>query len=434
MVGLKHIKKLRYCLQFGIGLLLGVPLMTSGQVSLQVYLDSALINNPEAVSINSQIRSYQYDDQMISAVLRSPKAFISSELLVAPYLNNDGKLIDIAPLDKAMGYDVGITNGGLYSVLFNLELPLLKGKQIIHLQEQNRIEVERLKTQLNLIKNELTRTIGSMYFDALILQVEVENNKQNSTLLNEEFQLIKSLTSKGLYRISDYKLLELELKSDSINMSSSVNDLELAIRQLNAACGIRNRAISSLTNPQIVMTEPVRTPSLFIRSFAHDSIATIAQQQAFNDRYLPQISAFANSGLNSNSIPNIQRHIGASAGILLTYNLFDGHQKKINQDQQLLLIDKAARQKGLKINEVKTQADALQQKAEKTRTELLKQKQIQTEYKNLLMLYQDEVRSAQISVIDLIAFLKKYSSINLDVRIKEITLNKLINEYNYWNH
>jgi hypothetical protein len=182
------------------------------------------------------------------------------------------------------------------------------------------------------------------------------------------------------------------------------------------------------------MTEPVRTPSLFIRSFAHDSIATIAQQQAFNDRYLPQISAFANSGLNSNSIPNIQRHIGASAGILLTYNLFDGHQKKINQDQQLLRIDQASRQKGLKINEVKTQADALQQKAEKTRTELLKQKQIQTEYKNLLLLYQDEVRSAQISVIDLIAFLKKYSSINLDVRIKEITLNKLINEYNYWNH
>jgi len=52
----------------------------------------------------------------------------------------------------------------------------------------------------------------------------------------------------------------------------------------------------------------------------------------------------------------------------------------------------------------------------------------------LLSLYQEEVQRAQISVIDLIAFLQKYSSINLEVSIKEITLKKLINEYNYWNH
>jgi hypothetical protein len=83
---------------------------------------------------------------------------------------------------------------------------------------------------------------------------------------------------------------------------------------------------------------------------------------------------------------------------------------------------------------VKTQADALLQNIGKVRIELNKEKQIQIEYKELLELYQDEVKRAQISVIDLITFLKKYSSINLTVSIKEITLNKLINEYNYWNN
>jgi outer membrane protein TolC len=117
----------------------------------------------------------------------------------------------------------------------------------------------------------------------------------------------------------------------------------------------------------MVTTEPVSKPSLFVRSFSHDSLATVSQQKVFNDRYLPQLSAFASSGLNSNSIPNIQRHIGASAGVLLTYNIFDGHQKKINQDQQLLRIDEAVRQKGLKLNEVKTQADAFLQNIRKTR-------------------------------------------------------------------
>ena len=433
MLGLNRSNKRSWWLMLTFVLLWGLPLFVSGQASLQVFLDSAITNNPEAISIKTQIRSYQFDDQMISAILRSPKAFISSELLVAPYLNNNGKFIDIAPSNKAIGYDIGITNGGLYSLLFNLQLPLLKGRQVIHLQEQNQVEVERLKTRLSLIENEVKRSIGSMYFDVLAQQANVESNRQNTSLLNEEFMLIKTLTGKGLFRFSDYKLIELELKSDSIDLNASVNDLELAIRQLKAASGIRNREISRLISPTMVSAKPVNKPSLLIRSFAHDSLATVSQQMVFNDRYQPQLNVYANSGLNSSSLPNMQRHFGASAGVQLTYILFDGHQKKINQEQQLLRVDEALQQKELKTNEVKTQMDAYLKNIEKTKDELQKEKQIQAEYKELLVLYQDEVQHAQISVIDLIAFLKKYSAINLAVSLKEITINKQINEYNYWN-
>ncbi|MFY9153252.1 MAG: TolC family protein [Prolixibacteraceae bacterium] len=414
-------------------LTIGLPILASSQNSLENFIDSALVHSPNAVSINAQIKSYTFNDQMISAVLRSPKAFISSELLVAPYLNNKGKFIDTAPLDKAIGYDVGITNGGLYSFLFNLQFPLLKGKQVLHLQEQNKVEVEKLQTQLKLIENELKYNIGRLYFDALAKQVTMENNRKNNALLNEEFQLIKRLTSKGLYRISDYKLMELSLKSDSINLSTSSSDLELAIRQLKAACGIKNQEIEQLTIPQMVQSEPLNKPSLFIRSFSGDSLAAVAQQKAFDDQYQPQLNVYANSGLNSTSIPMMQRHIGASAGIQLSYTLFDGHQKKINQEQQMLRIDEAQSLRGLKIREVKTRVDAFKQNIEKTKAELSSQKEIQAEYKDLLTLYQDELQRAQISVIDLIAYLQKYSSINLELNLKEITLKRLINEYNYWN-
>ena len=425
--------KLRWYLKLLFALIVSWPSVLFSQNSLQQFLDSALVNNPEAVSILFQIQSYQYDNQMIAATLRSPKAFLSSDLLVAPYFNNDGKLITTTPSDQAIGYDIGITNGGLYSMLFNLELPVLKGKQVTHLQEQNQVEVERLKTRLKLIENELRRSVGAIYFDALAQQATVESNKQNNALLNEEFQLIKALANKGLYRISDYKLIELELKSDSINLRSSVSDLELAVRELKVACGIRNLDISMLDNPTVEMSKPVSNHSLFSRSFSHDSLAIVAQQKVFNDKYLPQFNVFANSGLNSNSIPNIQRHFGASAGVQLTYNLFDGHQKKINQDQQLLQLNAASQQKDLKMKEVGTQAETYLQNINKTKAELIRQKQIQAEYKELFMLYQDEVKRAQISAIELIALLKKRSEINLAVTVKEITINKLINEYNYWN-
>ena len=420
-------------IRFFLILAASFPLFASGQNTLQTFLDSAMIHNPEAVSIQTQINSFQYDNQMIDAVLRSPKGFLSSEVLVAPYFNNNGRLIDTYPSDHAIGYDVGITNGGLYSFLFNLEVPVLKGKQVTHLQEQNQVAIDKLKTRLSLIENELRRSVGSQYFDALALQAKVESNKENNGILNQEFRVIKTLLGKGLYRFSDYRLLELELKSDSVNLTALITDLELAVRQLKAACGIKDRAISRLESPVMIATEPISKSSLFIRPFAHDSLTSVAQQKVFNDRYLPQLNVYANSGLNSTSIPNIQRHFGASAGVQFTYNLFDGRQKKINEEQLSLMIDESTHQKELKLNEVKTQADAYLKNIQKLKEELLKEKQIQSEYKELFVLYQDEVKRAQISVIELIALLQKRSTFNLNIIQKEITIKKLINEYNYWN-
>ncbi len=433
MTSLKYHWKPKAYLKLLILFLLGLPQILIAQSTLQSFLDSAMINNPEANSIHSQIQSYQYDNQMIEAVLRSPKAYVSSELLVAPYFNNDGKLVDTNPSDQAIGYDIGITNGGLYSFLFNLELPVLKGKQVTHLQEQNQVEIDKLKTRLSLIENELKRSIGGQYFDVLALQATVESNKENNSILNEEFNLIKILTTKGLYRFSEYRLLELELKSDSVDLKASVTELELAVRQLKVACGIRSREISKLEDPLMVASELLNKPTLFIQSFTNDSMTTIAQRKVFNDRYLPQMTVFANSGLNSNSIPYIQKHFGISAGVQFTYNLFDGRQRKINEDLLMLQLNEATVQKGLKVNEVKTQADTYLKNIEKLKAELQKEKQIQSEYKELFTLYQDEVRRAQISMIELIALLKKRSSINLGVTLKEISINKLINEYNYWN-
>lgn len=418
----------------GLVLLVQLPFTTTAQVSLPAFIDSAMRNNPEAVSIQTQLQQYDLQDQMITAVLQSPKMYLSSDVLFAPYLNNNGKPVDIAPSDKAIGYDVGITNGGLYSALFNLEVPVLKGAEVNHRQMQNDLAKAKLKIRLKTIKAELHHSIGALYFEALSKQATVMNNLQNAALLNEQFELIKQLTKGGQYRISDYKLMQLELQSNKVMLNSSINDLGLAVRQLKAACGIQNSTVGELISPSMEMTEPVAENSLFVQSYKQDSLSAVNQQKIFNDQYRPQINVFANSGLNSTSIPSIQNHVGLSAGIHLSYTLFDGHQKKLNKQQQLLTIDEASTQKELKLKEVKSQANAYFQIIEQTREELQKQKQIQQQYKNLLKLYRDELQNTQISVIDFITYLKKYSDVNLAVAQKEIKLKKLINEYNYWNH
>lgn len=420
----------------GLGLLV-LFLWSSGtqaQNTFSAFVDSAMTNNPEAVSIKTQLRQYDLEDQMISAVLQSPKMYLSSDVLLAPYFNNNGKLVDIAPSDQAIGYDVGITNGGLYSALFNIDIPVLKGAEVSHRQLQNAFSKKKLSIRMEAIRAELQQSVGILYFDALSKQATVANNRKNTVLLKEEIQLVKLLTRKGMYRISDYKLLELELKSDSVQLKSSINDLELAVRQLKAACGIQNSQVENLTSPALEMTAPVTGNSLFTQTYEQDSLLAANQTAIFNDQYRPQINLFANSGLNSTSIPSIERHVGLSAGVHLSYTLFDGHQKKINEQQQMLAIDEASTQKELKLKQVQSQANAYLQTIDKTQDELTQQKQIQQQYDALLNLYRDELQRAQISVIDFVAYLKKYSDVNQAVVQKEITLKKLINDYNYWNH
>jgi len=414
-------------------LLVQLPFIVAAQDMLPAFVDSALTNNPEAVSIRIQLRQYDLDDEMVAAIFQSPKIYLTGDFLFAPYLNNNGKPVDITPTDKAVGYDVGITNGGLYSALFNIDVPVLKGMEVNHRQLQNNLAKAKLNIRLETISVELQQSVGTLYFDALSKQVTVENNRENTALLNEQLQLVRQLAGKGLYRISDYKLMQLELQSDSVMLNSSVNDLELAIRQLKTACGIRNSKVEKLTSPAIELSKPAENP-LFIQPYKQDSLSAVNQQKIFNDQYRPQINVFANSGLNSTSIPSIQRHLGMSAGIHLSYTLFDGHQKKLSEQQQMLAIEEASTQKELKLKEVKNQVNAYLQTIEKTQRELEQQKQIQQQYGDLLNLYRDELQHAQISVIDFIAYLKKYSDVNLAVAQKEIALKKLINEYNYWNH
>lgn len=414
-------------------LLLKVPVPASAQNTFSAFTDSALVNNSEAISIRMQLQRYDLETRMISAVLQSTKMYLSSDILLVPYFNNNGNLLNITPSGKAIGYDAGVANN-VYSALFNIDLPVLKRPEVKHMQLQNELEKTRLNIRLKTIKAELQQSIGSLYFDAMSKQAVVINNRRNTTLLNEQLHLVKQLVSKGLYRISDYKLMQLELQSDSVMLSSSINDLELAVRQLKAACGIQNSEAEALTDPSIEMTEPVTENSLFVQPYRQDSLSAVNRQQIFKDQYRPQINVFANSGLNSTSIPNMEQHMGISAGVHLSYTLFDGHQKKINEQQQMLAIDEASTQKEVKLKEVKNQAYAWLQAINQTRTELEKQKQIQNGYNNLLILYRDELQEAQISVIDFIAYLKKYSDVNLAIDQKKITLEKLINEYNYWNH
>jgi hypothetical protein len=87
--------------------------LLKAQQNFESFLNSAKANNSELVSLQAQKKYLTLESQMISVQNRSPKVYLSSEYLFGPYLNNNGHLISTELEKDAIGYDVGITNGGL---------------------------------------------------------------------------------------------------------------------------------------------------------------------------------------------------------------------------------------------------------------------------------------------------------------------------------
>ena len=77
-------------------------------VSLQTLMDSAFQNNPIIKDNENKLRLAELNLKQSVAELASPKVYVQSDLMLAPYLNNNGGIISAKPGDKAIGYDANV--------------------------------------------------------------------------------------------------------------------------------------------------------------------------------------------------------------------------------------------------------------------------------------------------------------------------------------
>src|SRR5680860_760823 len=84
---------------------------------LDFYLSQAKNNTPALLESRNLEQIGILQNNLIIAQNRAFQINATSEILIAPYFDNNGKPIDITttPSPNAFGYDVGISNGGLYS-------------------------------------------------------------------------------------------------------------------------------------------------------------------------------------------------------------------------------------------------------------------------------------------------------------------------------
>ena len=405
-----------------------------GQTHLMQYVDSARVNNPQIIRIQKQIKILELGKRSIKALYQAPKGYLSSDINLVPYFNNNGNIFTTNPLPDAIGYDIGITNGGLYSALMNVDIPVFSGKptqNVLLWQDQ---KIEGLKIVLKNLDYNLNRQITNLYFTTLGIQMSFVTQQESVRLLSEEVKIMAQLTRKGLYRLVDYELLKTTLSSDSIKLQNLANAYRLQLLQLRSVCGISDSTFRLLSMDKIKMTAPVKAVSSFVAPYVNDSLTAIAQNRVFNNRYLPKVMFYSNAGLNGVSLNGLERKLGLSAGIRLTYTLFDGRQREINKEQSLVRIDQAQSLKRIKFKDIRIQRTTLLKSIAEVKANLQKQEKLKQNYENLIALYKVEVQKGQVPITGFLMALRNYNNLKLLYGLQEIKLYKLINEYNYWNH
>ncbi|MAL60171.1 MAG: hypothetical protein CMC14_08995 [Flavobacteriaceae bacterium] len=362
-----------------------------------------------------------------SIILAQNKAFqvnATSEVLVAPYFNNNGKIIDVTttPSANAFGYDLGITNGGLYSAQINVTKNLFNQAITDNLLFQNKIQNNTIALSSEEIQHNIIKNITDAYILTYQLQLQEDFTKEILKDLEKRLQVVELLVKRAVLMESDYLLLQLDIEGKKLELQQIQNNLEAAIIQLYSLSGTPIETIEKLEAPNF---NSALTPLQFFyeKKFENDSLQIVANQKVFENQYKPQVTAYANTGLNAVEIPNIYRRFGASAGLRLTIPIYDGKQRKYNAQQSLLKAESLAFYRENAKIQLDNNLKSIEQQIQALNNNMmLLDKQLKKQ-QNVLEIYKGKLVQGQISIVDYLNVIQNY---------KLNSYTKLQMQTNYW--
>ena len=402
------------------------------QNNLQYYINSAFRNNPSLKENSNLIRISELDKSLVESQFSLPQISLTSNYLFAPYFNNNGKLITTDPNTNAIGYDISITNGGLYSALLNIEKNIFNWGTVDTYKHQSNLRIESSKNNSEVIKHTLLKDVTEQYLNSYQSQRLYALAKEIADTINNQLKITEDLVNKGFAKQSDYLLLKIEVDNQRILAEQYLSDFRKNLSELNTFCGLQDTSTVRLNGADLNY-ERVKRESNFYKQFVLDSLLTANQQKIFETKYKPQLNLFLNTGLNAIELEGIQRKFGLSAGMNFSLPLYDGDQKNLTQQQTQISLNTIStfkeNQKIIltnKINAAKLEIEFYQQNIKNISNQI-------GSYKELLKLSEAELVRGQLSIIDYITLIKNYLELKKNEVTTEINYQLAINQYNYWN-
>jgi outer membrane protein TolC len=404
------------------------------QHDLIFYQNAAHQNNP-VINENTNLQKYLvFQNELTVAQFRKIAVNFTADYALAPFFFNKGQFITITqnPDKSAFGYDPALSNGGLYAAQFNAFVPFFNKKTVNAYFKQNSAQASVLQNENAKLIHELDKQVSDQYIGGYQLQQEIFYLEKIIQVVSDRKKIVEALVQKGLMQQNDYLLLEIEINSKKYAIQIQKIALSNLFMQLNNLCGIRDTVIYPLEKPAVVQSLPPKQFNYY-QKFQLDSLSLVSQQNIFNTKYRPQISAYGNAGLNSSYVPNISHNVGISAGLHLYIPIVDGGQRKTVESQNKLLLQTMQAYKFNNSIQVQNGISNLQQQINLTRQSLPALDDQLTTQETLLRILMDKVVTGQVSVTDYLVAVQDYTQTNQNKIQAQTNLWLLINQYNYIN-
>lgn len=406
--------------------------LSFAQYSLDYFLEKAVANSPVLNDYQNMRAINQVQRKLSRAENAAFQVSLTGDYLFTPYFHNHGDWVTTDPSPGAIGYDINLFDGGLYSAQINVERNLLNGKLLRTLRKQVQIQDRNSEYGFGLEKHNLQQEVTAQYLLTRRLLLRRELAKDVVANLQQQLSLTGELLEEGYKKIQDYLLLKIELRNQTIDLNDNQQQYKTNLLQLYSLCGMRDTTLVEISPASLHLASSA-TGSNFTQKYVLDSLTTVNQQTLFETKYRPQVKAFFNTGLNAVALQNIQRKFGLSAGVNLSLPLLDGNQKDLTRQQSLI--------KQKTISEYRQYAERnieLQRRKEESTIHSLQKnltaltEQVQ-DYETLLKISAQQLQQGNLSMIDYLTLLRNFTELRKNKIDMEINFQQEINNYNYWN-
>lgn len=419
-------------------LLLATISVSYAQRSLNNYIDSAKRNSPLIKDNRNQSEANRLEIERLKAQFTKPQIGINGEYFFAPIVSTDNNKttlqLNSKGAEKYYGYDLGLSNGGLYQVMITATQPIFNQDRFKTYEEQATVNNLVIENNIRLASHDIEKFVTDQYILCLLDIQQTKYASDMVNLLEQQRTIVQKLVSSALLKQSDLSLLNIEYKNFENELITSKANYRRNLMDLNILAGINDTSLATLDT--LVLTPHIEATSLasqYLERFRLDSLNLAVSQKIFETRYKPQVNLYANSGLNTSNISTIPRGLGVGAGVSVIWNFYDGKQKDITRRQTSFLLRSVSsyRDNFLSVNEVRKNKFITELSSYNERAALLQQQL--NDYQSVINSYRRELLSGQQSVINFINIIRNMGLIQRDYALLQTNQLLLINAYNYWN-
>lgn len=407
------------------------------QRSISDYIEAAQQNSPLIKDNQNLSKANQLEVERLKAQFTKPQGGINANYNFAPIVSADNNTqieLNSKGAQKYYGYDLALTNGGLYQGLVTITQPLFFSGRYKAYEEQANIYSQVNQNNIKLAVHDIEKYVIDQYILCLLDLQQSKYAEDMMLRLGQQKIIVQKLVSNALLKQSDLNLVNIEYGNFENQLIFSRANYRRNLMDLNILAGINDTSLVQLDTLALTPRVDVSSfSSQYLQRFRLDSLNLTATQNVFETRYKPQVNVFANSGLNAANISTLPRRFGVGGGVSLIWNFYDGKQKDITRRKTNILLQSVAsyRDNFLAVNDVRKNKFITELNSYKERSVLLQQQL--KEYQSVIDSYRRELLSGQQSVINFINTIRNMGTVQRDYTLLQTNQLLLINAYNYWN-